>query len=53
VAGAAVYALALVASSIVLQRVIDRVIVPRFDEGATGLGGAVVAAVAVVVVGVV
>ncbi len=52
-AGAAVYALALVASSIVLQRVIDRVIVPRFDEGATGLGGAVVAAVAVVVVGVV
>jgi len=53
VAGAAVYALASVASSIVLQRVIDRVIVPRFDEGSTGVGTAVVAAVAIVVVGVV
>ncbi|MFM7537953.1 MAG: ABC transporter ATP-binding protein [Acidimicrobiales bacterium] len=53
VAGAAVYSLASVASSIVLQRVIDRVIVPRFDEGSTGVGTAVVAAVAIVVVGVV
>ena len=53
VAGAAVYALASVGSSIVLQQVIDRVIIPRFDEGRTGLGAAIAGAGVVVAVGVV
>jgi ABC-type multidrug transport system fused ATPase/permease subunit len=53
VTGAAVYALASVASSLVLEAVIDHVIVPRFDEGDPRLGAAWLGAAAVVVVGVV
>jgi ATP-binding cassette subfamily B protein len=52
VSGAAVYAVASVASSFVLDAVIDRVIVPRFEQGATGMGAAVVAALVVIAVGV-
>ena len=52
VAGALLYAVATVAQSWVLGRVVDRVIAPRFAGGATTVAAAVAAAVAIVAVAV-
>ncbi len=53
VSGAAVFALATVASSYVLGRVTDRVIIPRFEQGDVRTGTVVGAIAAVIAVGVV
>jgi ATP-binding cassette subfamily B protein len=53
VVGAAVYALATVASSLVVRWVIDEVILPRFDEGSVATGTVVTAIALVIAVGVV
>jgi ABC-type multidrug transport system fused ATPase/permease subunit len=53
VAGAAVFGLATVASSFVIQWVIDQVIVPRFEEGSVATAAVVTGALAVVIVGLV
>jgi ABC-type multidrug transport system fused ATPase/permease subunit len=52
VAGALLYAVATVAQSWVLGRVVDRVIAPRFAGGATTVAAAVAAAAAIVAVAV-
>ncbi|HEX4978470.1 MAG TPA: ABC transporter ATP-binding protein [Acidimicrobiales bacterium] len=53
VAGSLLYAGATVASSLVLARVVDDVVTPRFSRGEVGTGAVVAATVAIVAVGVV
>jgi ABC-type multidrug transport system fused ATPase/permease subunit len=53
VAGAAVFAVATVASSWVLQWVTDNVILPRFNEGHVGAGAVVAGAAAIIGIGLV
>ena len=53
VGGAAVYALATVASSLVVRWVIDEVILPRFDDGSVATGTVVTGIALVIGVGVV
>lgn len=51
VTGAAVFAIATVAQSFVLGRIVDRVVLPRFDQGHVGSGAVIGAVVALVMVG--
>src|SRR3954469_1379504 len=53
VAGAAVFALATVASSMAVRWITDRVIVPRFDDGSVATGTVVAGCAFVILVGVV
>ena len=53
VSGSLTYALATIASSVVLARVVDDVVTPRFADGSVTSGAVIAAAVAIVAVGVV
>ena len=48
VGGAAVYGVAVVATSFVFGRVVDRVVIPRFEKGHVATGTVVIAVVAIV-----
>lgn len=53
VAGATVFAVCTVASSFAVQWVVDRVILPRFDEGEVAVGTVLTGALLIIVIGVV
>src|SRR6516162_11588345 len=52
IAGAALFAIATVGSSLVIRWVTDNVILPRFDEGHVAVGTGVTGAALIIVVGV-
>ena len=52
IAGAALFAIATVGSSLVIRWVTDNVILPRFDEGHVAVGTVVTGAALIIVVGV-
>lgn len=53
VLGASIYGSSIVASSYVIGRVVDRVVIPRFEEGGTTTGAVALAALAIFGVGLV